>query len=55
MMDKFENFLYAVSGMLIGALMFVFSVGFLVTLILGNWDAATAFGIGHIGLQILVD
>lgn len=55
MWEKFEMFIDAISGAAILALMFVFTIGFLVSLLAGNWNAATAFGIGHIGLQMLID
>jgi hypothetical protein len=55
MMDKFERFLDMLSGGAFVALVIIFTIGFLVSLLLGNWDAATAFGIGHIGLQMLID
>ncbi len=55
MMDKFEKFLDMLSGGAFIALMFVFTIGFLVSILSGNWDAATAFGVGHIALQMLID
>ncbi len=55
MMDKFEKFLDMLSGGAFIALMFVFTTGFLVSIISGNWNAATAFGVGHIALQMLID
>lgn len=55
MWRKFELFIDAVSGVLFGTLFFVFTIGFLVSLFSGNWGAATAFGVGHIGMQMLVD
>lgn len=55
MFEKFERFLDAISGAAVIALMFVFTIGFLVSLLLGHWSAATAFGVGHIGLQMLID
>ena len=55
MWEKFEMLIDAVSGAAVIALMFVFTIGFLVSLLVGNWDAATAFGVGHIGLQMMID
>ena len=55
MMDKFEKFLDMLSGGAFIALMFIFTIGFLVSILSGNWDAATAFGVGHIALQMLID
>lgn len=55
MWRKFEIFIDAVSGAAVIALMFVFTIGFLVSILSGNWNAATAFGVGHIGMQMLID
>ncbi len=55
MMDKFEKFLDMLSGGAFIALMFIFTIGFLVSILSGNWDAATAFGVGHIALQTMID
>lgn len=55
MMDKFEKVLDMLSGGAFIALIFIFTIGFLVSLLLGNWDAATAFGVGHIALQTMID
>lgn len=55
MWEKFEALIDAISGIAVIALMLVFTVGFLVSLLVGNWSAATAFGVGHIGLQMLID
>jgi hypothetical protein len=55
MFEKFERFLDAFSGAAVIALMFVFTIGFLVSILAGNWNAATAFGVGHIAMRMLID
>lgn len=55
MWERFEMLIDAISGAAFIALILVFTIGFLVSLLLGNWNAATAFGVGHIGLQMLID
>lgn len=55
MWERFEMLIDAISGGVFIALILVFTIGFLVSLLLGNWNAATAFGVGHIGLQMLID
>jgi len=55
MWEKFEMLVDAFFGAVVMALMFVFAIGFLVSLLSGNWNAATAFGVGVIGILQLVE
>lgn len=55
MWEKFEMLVDAVLGGIVLVLVFAFSVGFLVSILSGSWNAATAFGVGVIGILQLVE